>query len=134
MKKTLTLKNPITVDGVEITELTYDANEITPPLFAQAEALKKEAAGMKNVAIVPAVEFDFSLHMYLGFAAVIAVNQVIDFSDLERIHGADIMKLSRVGRDFTLGVEESVESSSDEQSEITAEPTTPPLLTSNENP
>ena len=133
MKKTLTLKNPIKINGVDNTELAYDTNEITPPLFAQAEALKKQAAGMKNVAIVPAVEFDFSLHMYLGFAAIIAANPMIDFADLERIHGTDMVEIMHIGRNFILKSEESQESNSDTASETTPELSTPVLPISNEN-
>lgn len=124
MKNMLKLKNPIMINGVSVGELTYDTNEITPQLFAQAEALKKSAAGLKNVAIVPAVEFDFSLHMYLGFAAVIAVNPSYDFPDMERIHGIDTVEVMNIGRNFILKSEESPESSSDEPLEITAEPST----------
>lgn len=130
MKNTLELKNRIKINGSEVTELTYDANEITPILFAQAEAMKKQDAGLKNVAIVPAVEFDFSLHMYLGFAAVIAVNPSIDFSDMERIHGRDLVSLMQIGRNFILLSEESTESDSDTASETTAEPSTLPSQSS----
>lgn len=129
MKKTLTLKNPILINGVETSELSYDANAITPPLFAQAEAMKKEDAGLKNVAIVPAVEFDFSLHMYLGFAAIMAVNPQISFSDMQRIHGRDIVSIMQIGRNFILLSEESAESNSDDVSEITAELSTPQQVT-----
>lgn len=124
MKNTLKLKNPIKINGVDVSELSYDTNEITPQLFAHAEALKKSAAGLKNVAIVPAVEFDFSLHMYLGFAAIIAVNPSYDFSDMERIHGSDTVDVMKIGRNFILGSEESAESNSDDASETTAEPST----------
>ena len=122
MKKTLTLTNPIMIDGVSVSQLDYDTNEITPQLFAQAEAQKKTAAGLKNVAIVPAVEFDFSLHMYLGFAAILAVNPQMGFVDAERIHGGDMVEVMNIGRNFILKSEGSAESSSDDASETTAEP------------
>lgn len=124
MKETLKLINPIMINGVETNELTYDANEITPALFAQAEAKKKEAAGLKNVAIVPAVEFDFSLHLYLGFAAILAVNPSIDFSDMERMKGRDTVEVMKIGRNFIIKSEESAAKSSDDTSETTAEPST----------
>lgn len=130
MKNKLTLKNPIKVNGVEISEFEYDENEITPILFAQAEALKKQDAGLKNVAIVPAVEFDFSLHMYLGFAAIIAVNPSVDFADMERIHGKDLVALMQIGRNFILLSEESTENDSDTTSETIAEPSTLPSQSS----
>lgn len=120
MKNTLKLANPIMVNNQQITELTYDTNEITGALFAEADIRRKVAAGTKNVAIVPAVEFDFGLHPYMGFAAVIAVNPQFDFSDLERIHGVDLMKLMEIGRNFLLNSEESTPEPTDEQSETTA--------------
>lgn len=109
----LLLKNPIFINGIEVTELEYDTNKITPTLFAQAEAAKKKAAGMKNVAIVPAVEFDFALHTYLGFAAIIAEMPHVDFLDLERLHGADVVDVMRIGRNFILKSEESTPNDSD---------------------
>lgn len=113
----LLLKNPIFINGVEVNELDYDTNKITPTLFAQAEAAKKQAAGMKNVAIVPAVEFDFALHTYLGFAAIIAEMPHVDFLDLERLHGADVVDVMRIGRNFILKSEESMPNDSDARSE-----------------
>lgn len=124
MKNTLALKNPIMIDNQEVKELTYDVEEITPALFSEAEARKKMAAGTKNVAITPAVEFDFSLHLYLFFAAVVAVNPQYAFEDVARIHGRDLMEAMQVGRDFILPSGKSKGGSSDEQSEIIPEPTT----------
>ncbi|MDO4672430.1 MAG: hypothetical protein Q4A76_05920 [Porphyromonadaceae bacterium] len=117
MKMKLLLKNPIFINGVEVNELDYDTNKITPTLFAQAEAAKKQAAGMKNVAIVPAVEFDFALHTYLGFAAIIAEMPHVDFLDLERLLGADVVYVMRIGRNFILKSEESMPNDSDARSE-----------------
>lgn len=121
MKKILKLSNPIMINNVQVAELAYDTNEITAALFSEAETRKKIAAGSRNVAIVPAAEFDFSLHLYLFFAAVVAVNPGYDFSDVERIHGKDVIEAMTIGRDFILGSEKSAESTSDEQSENTAE-------------
>ena len=45
---TLTLKNPIQINGETVTEMRYDINEIDGVLFATAEAKKKAAAGMKK--------------------------------------------------------------------------------------
>lgn len=120
MKNTLKLANPIMVNNQQVAELTYDTNEITGALFAEADIRRKVAAGTKNVAIVPAVEFDFGLHPYMGFAAVIAVNPQFDFSDLERIHGTDLIKLMEIGRNFLLKSEELTPEPTDEQSETTA--------------
>lgn len=123
---TLKLTNPIKINGETVDVVTYDANEIDGILFAMAEAKRKVAAGMKNTAITPAVEFDFGLHLYLGFAAIIAVNPKYDFSDMERIKGRDVVEVMNIGRNFIMKQEaELQENASDEPTEITPEYTTP---------
>lgn len=134
MKGTLTLKNPILINNRKISEVTYDTEEITGTLFSEAEARRKRSAGMRNVSINPAIEFDFALHLYLGYAAVIAVNPEYDFSDLERIHGRDLMAVMDIGRNFTLQSEDSSpESNSDEQSGTTPKPSSPLPENSNDS-
>ena len=123
--KTLKLKNPIMIDGAKVTEVTYDANEIDGILFATAESKRKNAAGMKNTTITPAAEFDFGLHLYLGFAAIVAVNPSYDFTDVERIKGHDNVKVMGIGRNFMLASEkEQQPKDSDEPIETTQESTT----------
>ena len=122
---TLKLKNPIMVNGETVAEVTYDINEIDGILFATAESKRKAAAGMKNTTITPAAEFDFGLHLYLGFAAIVAVNPKYDWSDVERIKGRDVVEVMGIGRNFMLGsAQESPESDSDEPIETTPESTT----------
>ena len=124
-KNTLTLKNPIMINGEKVSEMTYDTNEIDGVLFATAENKKKAAAGMKNMTITAAAEFDFGLHLYLGFAAIIAVNPSYDFSDMERIKGHDVVEVMQIGRNFMLASDKaSPESDSDEHTETTPESTT----------
>jgi len=124
--KTLELKNPIKIDGQEVAEVTYDANEINGELFALAEAKRKAAAGMKNASITLTPEFDTGLHVYLGFAAIVAVNPSYDFADVERIKGGDLIKVMGIGRNFMLSSgQEQPESDSDEPIETTPESTTP---------
>lgn len=119
---TLKLKNPIMIDGKEVTEVTHDINEIDGVLFATAETKRKSAAGMKDAVISPAAEFDFSLHLYLGFAAIIAVNPGYDFADVERIKGADVVKVMAIGRNFMFASEkQSTPKDSDEPTETTPE-------------
>lgn len=131
---TLLLKNPIKIDGKEVTAVTYDSNEIDGILFATAEAKKKAAAGMKNTTIAPAAEFDFGLHLYLGFAAIIAANPTYDFSDVERIKGRDTVKVMAIGRNFMLASDkEQQENDSDEHTETTPESTTQAQQSSNES-
>lgn len=124
--ETLKLKNSIMINGEAVTEVTYDSNEIDGTLFAVAESKRKAAEGMKNATITPAAEFDFSLHLYLGFAAIVAVNPSYDFSDVERIKGRDVVEVMKIGRNFMLAsVAEQPESDSDEHTETTPESTTP---------
>lgn len=126
MKNTLKLKNPIMINGEKITEVTHDSNEIDGILFATAESKRKAAAGMKNTSITPAAEFDFGLHLYLGFAAIVAVNPCYDFSDVERIKGHDVVEVMAIGRNFMLASDqEPQENDSDEPTETTPESTTP---------
>ena len=126
MKNKITLSNPLTINNKKRTELTYDANEITAQMFAEADSRKLTASGSKNGNSAGAAELDYGLHLYLGFAAVIAVNPEIDISDLERVRGYDVMKIMRIGRDFISGKSEEpyTPDSSDAQSETTPEPST----------
>lgn len=123
---TLKLKNPVMITGQSVTEVTHDSNEIDGILFATAESKRKAAAGMKNTTITPAAEFDFGLHLYLGFAAIVAVNPSYDFSDVERIKGHDIVEVMAIGRNFMLASgKESPQSDSGEPTETMPESTTP---------
>lgn len=56
MNGTLTLKNPVMINGDKITEMKYDTNEIDGVLFATAEAKRKAAAGMKNLSVSATAE------------------------------------------------------------------------------
>lgn len=119
------LKNPILINGKEIKELTYDVNEITPAGFAEAEYRKTRANGSKGAPSSAAVELDYSLHLYLGFAAIVAVNPEYDINDLERIKGTDVMEVMKAGRNFIIA---SAGKSTDEESENASE-TTPESTT-----
>lgn len=124
MRNVLKLDNPIVINGQQVTSLAYDTQAITAVLFAQADAAKKQAAGSGSVSFTPGVEFDFALHIYLGFAAIIAVNPQITFNDLERLGGFDLIEVQRIGRNFTLKVDASTPEGLEEPSETTVEPTT----------
>lgn len=97
--ETLKLKNPIKINGKEVRELTYDVNEITAEAFIEAE-LRKFNAGAKKGVNAAAIEMDYSMHLQLGFAAIAAVNSDIDYNDLNRLKGYDLMSVSRIGRSF----------------------------------
>ena len=124
MKGTIKLKNPITVNGKQVAELSYNTAEITGAMFCEADSRRRFAAGSKNISIAPAAEFDYGLHLYLGYAACIAAAPEIDFADLERIHGVDLVEIMAVGRNFIMQSEDSQQSNSDGPSEATAAPTT----------
>ncbi len=114
---TLVLDNPIQIDGKPVTELTYDATEISVELFATA-AGKAADKGRATTVQAKVKETDYNLHLYLGMAAIIAINPNIDFSDLERIKGFDLLDLSNIGSFFIYrkSAEPSEQSSSEEQS------------------
>ena len=127
MKNTLMLDNPLKVNEKQLTELAYDTNEITAQMFAEADANKMRASGSKGGNLSGAVELDYGLHLYLGFAAIASVNPELSLSDLERIHGFDVMKVMRIGRSFITGKSggTSSPSSSGERSETTPGPSAP---------
>ncbi len=134
MKGTINLKKPITINGNQVAELTYDTEEITAALFCEADTRRRIDAGVKNIAIIPSAEFDFGLYPYLGFAAIIAANPGYDFSDMSRVKGSDMMEVLAVGRNFILKPDGSKQKTSGEPSEITAEHSTAasPTLKKNE--
>lgn len=124
MNGTIKLTNPITVNGKQVSQLQYNTANITGALFCEADSRRRFAAGSKNISIAPAAEFDYGLHLYLGYAACIAAAPEIDFSDLERIHGVDLVEIMAVGRNFIMQSEDSQQNNSDAPTEATAAPTT----------
>lgn len=130
MKETLVLNNPIEINGRTVKELTFDIDEISGDLFAMADAKKMVASGSKNGNLSGAAEIDYSFQLYLGYAAIIAVNPEIDWSDLKRVKGTDLMKIMRIGRAFIVGSGASQEEDSEEPTETTEEPSTPQSPTS----
>lgn len=131
MNGILKLKNPIEINGVKVKQLSYDTDAITATQFAEADAKKMRASGSKGGNLSGAVELDYSFHLYLGFAAIVAVNPEVDMTDLERLKGADVMEAMKIGRNFIIRPgEDSQDDDSDEQSETTPEPSTPQSPTS----
>lgn len=129
---TIKLRNPILINGKQVSVLTHDANEITPSGFAEAEYRKTRANGSKGAPSSAAVELDYSLHLYLGFAAILAVNPEYDFNDLERIKGSDVMEVMKVGRNFIIdSVDNSQADTSESVSETMPESITPEQQNSN---
>ncbi len=132
MKNTLSLETPMKINNKTYKALDYDISEITAQMFAEADANKMRASGSKSGNLSGAAELDYSLHLYLGFAAIVALNPEIDIADLERIKGFDTVKIMRIGRDFISGksAAPSDRDNSGEQSETTPEPLAPPSETS----
>lgn len=126
MREELKLHTPIQINGKSVDVLTYDLDEITPQLFAEADSRKMRASGSRGGNLSGAVELDYGLHLYLGFAAIVAVNTDYDVSDLERIKGRDVMEVMKIGRNFIISsAAQSQPSASDVPSETTPELTTP---------
>ena len=123
MKEVLKLVKPILLEGRKVSELDYDFDEITPALFAEAEAMKNKQVGTVRFqgGATGTMELDYSFHLYLGMAAIIAANPLIEFEDLLEIKGKDVYTLMKVGRSFMTPSEESQEDNSEELSETTAE-------------
>lgn len=132
-KNTLILDNPITINGKEVKELTYDPQEITAEHFNIACA-KSAAIDKTRTMTLKLKENDHALHLYLGMMAVIAVNPDIDVTDLERVKGFDVLDLTNIGAFFIFrkSAVPSGVSSSDEQSENTANISTQTSKTSAE--
>ncbi len=126
MKNIFELNNSIDINGKKVKRLEYDFDEITCELFtmasnyADAKTLRANQQGRPSAAIM---EQNVTLHMYIGIAAIIAVNPDIDVTDLERIKGFDLIRLSQLGRNFIAGrsAELSDQNNSEERSEVTPE-------------
>ena len=125
MEGTIILSKAILIDGKEVKELKYDTDLITTDLFSEAEGLKNKATRQASKGtFAGAMELDYSFHLYLGAAAVVATNPTWTFEDVLRVKGHDIRKIIGIGRSFMTESDESVEGSSEEPSEIMSESST----------
>lgn len=116
---TIRLRQPLKVNGKDVSELKLDFDAITPEGFIRAEALSN-AKRSNQGASASLAEVDYGFHLYLAFEAATAADPSIDIADLERINGRDLVQLMQAGRFFALGADgDSTESGSDEQSEST---------------
>lgn len=133
MKDTLKLTHPILLDGKTCKEFTYDTEEITSELFLLACAKSSISGSTMNAAAT--MEINTALHLQLGKAAIIAINSSVDWGDLDRVKGVDLVMLAGIGRVFTSGRSEepSVENNSDEPSDNTQKSSTQTSLTSAES-
>lgn len=112
MSNKIKLHNPILVNGQKVNELEYDTEKITVEHFTKAEGLKASSLQKQSgsMLVSPVAETDYSMHLYLGFMAIIAVSEegdnTIDVSDLKRIKGHDLKRVMEIGRNFMLKSEE----------------------------
>lgn len=119
------MNRPILIDGLEVRELKYDTDLITTDLFSEAEGIKNKATRQATKGtFAGAMELDYSFHLYLGAAAVVAANPTWTFEDVLRVKGHDIRKVIGIGRSFMTESDESAEDSSEEPSEIMSESST----------
>ena len=130
MNGTIDVKKAIMIHDKKVQKLKYDTDEITSELFVEAESKKMKASGSKGGNLSGAMELDYGLHLYLGFASIIAVNSDYAFEDLERVQGPDLIQITKVGRNFLIASGVSADDSSDEQSETTPDASTPQSATS----
>lgn len=102
MSKILVLDTPININGKPVSELAYDGQKMTVDLYlsACARAAAATASGGASAASMKIKEVDYILHFYIGCACVIAANPEIDFADLERVSGFDVLDLTNIGSFF----------------------------------
>lgn len=113
MVKTIKLHNKLLINGTAVSKLNYDTDEITVEHFTKAEGMKAQSLQKQSgtMLVSPVAETDYSMHLYLGFMAIIALaekeQKSIDINDLKRVKGHDLKKIMEVGRNFMLGSEEA---------------------------
>lgn len=130
MENKIELRKPILINNEQISELTYDHDEITGDLYLEACMRASRTGSTTNSSTLK--EIDNALHLCLGKAAIIAVNAKITWEDLDRIKGRDLLTIAAIGRFFIYGRDASAVKTSDQASVPTAEPTTQAPETSEE--
>ena len=128
--KTIELRKPIHVNNQAVKVLSYDPDAITNDLYLAACAKSSISGNAMNASVM--LETDKALHLKLGMAAILAANTHMDWNDVERICGPDLLTVANIGRFFILGKSEELyeESTSEKRSENSAEDTTPLSQTS----
>ena len=123
--KTIELRKPILVNNQAVKVLSYDPDEITNDLYLAACAKSSISGNAMNASVM--LEMDKALHLKLGMAAILAANSHMDWNDVERICGPDLLTVANIGRFFILGKSEELyeENVSEEKSENSADDTTP---------
>lgn len=122
---TLELKSPIKINGKDVKKFKYDQDELTAEQYIDA---CRRAAQPGEVDIA---EGDYALHFHLGCELIISSNPDVDITDLERVKGFDIIRISNLGRNFILAAQADYEEeTSEEPSDSTADSSTPAKQTS----
>lgn len=125
MKEIFALKTPIKINGKNVKTFEYDPDELTCEQYLEA------TRRAKNPGDFDMLEGDYALHFYIGCELIISGNGDVDITDLERVKGADVIRLSGIGRNFILSAEaDSEDETSDEPSDSTADSSTPARRTS----
>lgn len=128
MKQTLTLKNPIKINGKNKKTFAYDYDEITCEQYIDATRRASQPGA------IDMQEGDYAFHFYLGAELIVASNPEVDISDLERVKGYDVIRLVNIGRNFILSAEADLEDeTSEEPSDSTQGSSTPAKPTSAKN-
>lgn len=95
----LKLLHSILINGKEYKELKYDTESLTAENFIEAST---KAGAITN----KVMELNTKLHEKLGMCAIIATDRDIDYADLERAKGRDIISIVKIGRDMFVGEKE----------------------------
>ena len=112
----LHLSTPILINGEKVSDLSFDADNLTVDLYCEAT---NRAAGKLSMRVM---ETDYNMHFWIGCALIIADNQPITFDDLGNgLKGQDIIKVVSMGRFFMTHSESSEDESSEEPSDGTPE-------------
>lgn len=123
--ETLELKIPIKINGKDTKKFQYDPEELTAEQYIEA-CRRSAQPGEIDIA-----EGDYALHFYLGCELIISSNPDVDITDLERVKGFDIIRISNLGRNFILAAQADYEEeTSEEPSDSTADSSTPAKQTS----
>ena len=102
--QTIKLKKPLTVNGKEYKELSYDLDELTAYDMDRAGKLLKDDGSFVNI-----IELDAGYHFRIFCVAVTKQHSDIDMTDLVRLNGRDFVRAVKAVRNFF--VEDSAESS-----------------------
>ena len=102
---TIKLDNPILINNVSVSELTYDYFEITTDLYLEACIRSSRIGGNINASM--ARETNEALLLCFGKAAILAVNPAYAWEDLDRVKGLDLLRVANVGRFFITGKSET---------------------------